>query len=232
MGKSTISMAIFNSYVSHYQRVTLFTRLVSLGIPLFKVLDDNFMTNIDVPSRWRPAMEGAQILAEKMEKRVLRISLERMRTGGVSVTQLARPQLWHATAQLGPYFWPWIKEVGPRNFIKFRLQKAGPGLSKNPKIIWRNNQRGGFLEVLCGFVELSSSVSTQFSTLFFRSAAGSYWWNDFFPCNPCWLWEPAMSWKVWRVVRRSWVARWWERWTEPSGCPASSQAGQMVVGLW
>eukprot|EP00435_Cladocopium_sp_Y103_P037151 s29_g9.t2 len=53
--------------------------LVSLGIPLFKLLDDNFMTNIDVPSRWRPAMEGAHILAQKMEKRVLRISLERMR---------------------------------------------------------------------------------------------------------------------------------------------------------
>ena len=54
--------------------------LVSLGIPLFKLLDDNFMTNIDVPSRWRPAMEGAHLLAQKMEKRVLRISLERMRS--------------------------------------------------------------------------------------------------------------------------------------------------------
>eukprot|EP00434_Breviolum_minutum_P038328 symbB.v1.2.033994.t1/scaffold4309.1/size41561/5 len=53
--------------------------LVSVGIPLFKLLDDNFMTNIDVPSRWRPAMEGASILAKKMEKRVLRINLERMR---------------------------------------------------------------------------------------------------------------------------------------------------------
>ena len=53
--------------------------LVSVGIPLFKLLDDNFMTNIDVPSRWRPAMEGASILAKTMEKRVLRINLERMR---------------------------------------------------------------------------------------------------------------------------------------------------------
>ena len=91
------------------------------------------MTNIDVP-RWRPAMEGAQILAQKMEKRVLRISLEQMRTGGVSSDSAGQAP---AMAQLGPYLAMAgsKKEVGPRNFIKFRLQKAGPGLSKNPKII-------------------------------------------------------------------------------------------------
>ncbi|CAK9083493.1 unnamed protein product, partial [Durusdinium trenchii] len=53
--------------------------LVSVGIPLFKLLDESFMTNIDVPSRWRPALEGAWILATKMTKRLLRISLDRMR---------------------------------------------------------------------------------------------------------------------------------------------------------
>jgi hypothetical protein len=39
-----------------------------------------------------------------------------------------------------------------------------------PKIqkSFEETTRGGFLEVLCGFVEVSSSVSTQFSTFFFR----------------------------------------------------------------
>ncbi|CAJ1374493.1 unnamed protein product [Effrenium voratum] len=54
--------------------------LVSVGVPLFKLLDDNFMTNIDVPSRWRPAMEGASTLAPRMTKRVLKISLDEMRS--------------------------------------------------------------------------------------------------------------------------------------------------------
>lgn len=152
----------------------LFTRLVSLGIPLFKVLDDNFMTNIDVP-RWRPAMEGAQILAQKMEKRVLRISLEQMRTGGVSsVTQLARPQLWHAMAQLGPY----LAMAGSKRLdlgTSSSLDSKKPGRDC-PKIqkSFEETTRGGFLEVLCGFVELSSSVSTQFSTFLFSRSAGSY----------------------------------------------------------
>ena len=37
------------------------------------------MTNIEVPSRWRPALEGASILASRMKKRRLQISLEMMR---------------------------------------------------------------------------------------------------------------------------------------------------------
>ena len=39
MGKSTISMAIFNSYVSHYQRVNLYLYMICWGLdvklPLF-----------------------------------------------------------------------------------------------------------------------------------------------------------------------------------------------------
>ena len=53
--------------------------LVSVGVPLFKLMDESFMTNIEVPSRWRPALEGASILAKRMKKRRLQISLEMMR---------------------------------------------------------------------------------------------------------------------------------------------------------
>ena len=149
--------------------------------------------------------------------------------GGVSSDSAGQAP---AMAQLGPY----LAMAGSKRLdlgTSSSLDSKKPGRDC-PKIqkSFEETTRGGFLEVLCGFVEVSSSVSTQFSTFLFSRSAGSYWWNDFFPCNPCWLWEPAMSWKVWRVVRRSWVAPWWERWTEPSGCPASSQAGQMVMGLW
>ena len=125
------------------------------------------MTNIDVP-RWRPAMEGAQILAQKMEKRVLRISLEQMRTGGVSsVTQLARPQLWHAMAQLGPYLaMAGSKRLDLGTSSSLDSKKPGRDCPKIPKS-FEETTRGGFLEVLCGFVKVSSSVSTQFSTFFF-----------------------------------------------------------------
>eukprot|EP00439_Symbiodinium_sp_Y106_P083364 s720_g23.t1 len=53
--------------------------LVSVGIPLFKLLDENFMTNINVASRWRPALEGASLLAERMRKRRLLLAAEPMR---------------------------------------------------------------------------------------------------------------------------------------------------------
>ncbi|CAE7936964.1 nsun2 [Symbiodinium necroappetens] len=53
--------------------------LVSVGIPLFKLLDENFMTNINVQSRWRPALEGASLLAERMRKRRLLLAAEAMR---------------------------------------------------------------------------------------------------------------------------------------------------------
>jgi len=52
--------------------------LVSCGVPLFKQMDDNFMTNLDVPSRWRPALEGSALLGNRMLKRVLRLDLETM----------------------------------------------------------------------------------------------------------------------------------------------------------
>eukprot|EP00928_Gymnodinium_smaydae_P065485 TRINITY_DN4861_c0_g2_i1.p1 TRINITY_DN4861_c0_g2~~TRINITY_DN4861_c0_g2_i1.p1 ORF type:complete len:855 (+),score=219.88 TRINITY_DN4861_c0_g2_i1:36-2600(+) len=54
--------------------------LVAVGVPLFKLLDDNFMTNVAVPSRWRPALEGCAVLAERMAKRLLRLDEETMRT--------------------------------------------------------------------------------------------------------------------------------------------------------
>lgn len=54
--------------------------LVAVGVPLFKLLDENFMTDVDVPSRWRPAMEGAEVLAARMAKRALRLNLETMYT--------------------------------------------------------------------------------------------------------------------------------------------------------
>ena len=72
--------------------------LVSVGVPLFKLLDDNFMTNIDVPSRWRPAMEGASTLAPRMTKRVLKISLDEMRTAEAS-------GLVNGCGALGNQFW-------------------------------------------------------------------------------------------------------------------------------
>ncbi|CAE7741860.1 nsun2 [Symbiodinium pilosum] len=53
--------------------------LVSVGIPLFKLLDDNFMTSIEVPSRWRPALEGAALLASKMTKRRIQLKPDSMR---------------------------------------------------------------------------------------------------------------------------------------------------------
>lgn len=122
------------------------------------------MTNIDVP-RWRPAMEGAQILAQKMEKRVLRISLEQMRTGGVSSDSAGQAP---AMAQLGPY----LAMAGSKRLdlgTSSSLDSKKPGRDC-PKIqkSFEETTRGGFLEVLCGFVEVSSSVSTQFSTFFFR----------------------------------------------------------------
>mmetsp|Transcript_4360 Transcript_4360/g.16448 ORF Transcript_4360/g.16448 Transcript_4360/m.16448 type:complete len:444 (+) Transcript_4360:902-2233(+) len=54
--------------------------LVAVGVPLFKLLDENFMTKLDVPSRWRPALEGAGVLGPLMAKRVLRLDLDAMRT--------------------------------------------------------------------------------------------------------------------------------------------------------
>ncbi|CAE6933506.1 nsun2 [Symbiodinium natans] len=53
--------------------------LVSVGIPLFKLLDENFMTNINILSRWRPALEGAALLAARMTKRRVQLSQEPMR---------------------------------------------------------------------------------------------------------------------------------------------------------
>lgn len=54
--------------------------LVSVGVPLFKLMNENFMTNIDVPSRWRPATEGAEVLGPRMSRRALRMDLASMRT--------------------------------------------------------------------------------------------------------------------------------------------------------
>eukprot|EP00929_Paragymnodinium_shiwhaense_P006778 TRINITY_DN110737_c0_g1_i1.p1 TRINITY_DN110737_c0_g1~~TRINITY_DN110737_c0_g1_i1.p1 ORF type:complete len:915 (-),score=192.49 TRINITY_DN110737_c0_g1_i1:235-2928(-) len=54
--------------------------LISVGVPLFKPLNDNFMTEVDVPCRWRPALEGAAILAPLMKKRVLRLDADVMST--------------------------------------------------------------------------------------------------------------------------------------------------------
>ena len=50
--------------------------LISVGVPLFKPLPDNFMTEIELPSRWRPALEGVEFLVPLMRKRVVRMSDE------------------------------------------------------------------------------------------------------------------------------------------------------------
>ena len=39
------------------------------------------MTNINVQSRWRPALEGASLLAERMRKRRVLLAAEAMRPG-------------------------------------------------------------------------------------------------------------------------------------------------------
>jgi hypothetical protein len=52
--------------------------LIAVGVPLFKLLDENFMTHLDVPSRWRPALEGAAWLASRMSRRILHLDLNTM----------------------------------------------------------------------------------------------------------------------------------------------------------
>jgi len=49
-------------------------------VPLFKPLPDGFMTEVRLPSRWRPALEGAGILAPLMARRVLRLDAASLET--------------------------------------------------------------------------------------------------------------------------------------------------------
>lgn len=54
--------------------------LVSVGVPLFKLIDENFMTNIELPSRWRPALEGCTFLSSHMSRRALRLDAKYFKT--------------------------------------------------------------------------------------------------------------------------------------------------------
>jgi len=46
---------------------------ISVGVPLFKPLPDGFMTEVLLPCRWRPALEGSGLLAPLMTKRALQV---------------------------------------------------------------------------------------------------------------------------------------------------------------
>jgi 23S rRNA pseudouridine955/2504/2580 synthase len=46
---------------------------ISVGVPLFKPLPDGFMTEVQVPCRWRPALEGSGLVAPLMTKRALQL---------------------------------------------------------------------------------------------------------------------------------------------------------------
>lgn len=47
--------------------------LVCVGTPLFKMIDDNYMTEIDLSCRWRPALAGCNYIAASCSKRILRV---------------------------------------------------------------------------------------------------------------------------------------------------------------
>jgi len=47
--------------------------VISVGVPLFKPLPDGFMTEVQLPCRWRPALEGSGLLAPLMTKRALQL---------------------------------------------------------------------------------------------------------------------------------------------------------------
>lgn len=50
--------------------------LISCGVPLFKRLDDNFLTEVGLKCRWRPALEAAALLGAACAKRVVLLGPE------------------------------------------------------------------------------------------------------------------------------------------------------------